>query len=187
MTVKQLERADVHMLQLPPLPERTLIVTTKESSSDTIFVLTGWIPSTEQPFLLNEQIYTVKLPNLVYHLQYSKTTEIASDLHLAVTTDSVTPDTRLFRWPFSNVYAGGNLCWTKQWSTELKDVITTGVFEFLETRNNQDLFGVGRSYNGPHHSYSELLKHLESTQEVIPQDWLIPLNKTVQEFHNAHA
>ena len=169
---------------VPPLPDRTLLVSTEVSGGNKASVkVTSWVPAMEHPFVLEESAYMVKLPNIVYSLKYDVTDESFSDLRIAVTTDkTVTVDSKLYRWPWSNVFGHTGVCWKRQnGKCALTDVPQKAVGEFLSTPNNRDLWGVSSSYNGPRMTYEEFLT---KTQSGVNPDWLIPLNKTVTEFHN---
>lgn len=108
-----------------------------------------------------------------------------TEFSIAVSTDTVvTAESSLFRWPFSNVYHDGRVCWTAQVSCELREVVEQGVFGFLQTPNNTHLYGLGASHNAPYREYDEFLSAVQDSHGV-PSDWLIPMGKTVSEFHQA--
>lgn len=185
ITVDQLEKLDRKIHKLPHLPERTLFVETDETPQWVDITVTGWVPSLEYPFIYQESSHLVKIPTMVYQVRWNLNNNRLRGLWLAVAADDVvTPQTKLYRWPFSNVYAGQNVCWNAlgQIECELNQVIERALFAFLQTPNNKDLYGVGSSQNSPYRDYADFLQAVQDEQGVA-EEWLIPLNKTVQEFH----
>lgn len=183
IVVEQLERPPVHKVAIPQLPERVLFVDTEETISDLSVVMTGWTPGVEYPFVFRERTYLVQLPVIVYRVRWSNSTKTITGLSLAVSADTtITAESTLFRWPFSNVYHDGRVCWSAQVSCELQEVVERGVFGFLQTPNNTHLYGLGVSHNAPYRGYDEFLRAVQENQGVL-KDWLIPIGKTVSEFH----
>ncbi|KPV45689.1 hypothetical protein AN477_01935 [Alicyclobacillus ferrooxydans] len=185
MVVEQLERPPVHKVAIPQLPERVLFVDTEETVDDLTVVMTGWVPGVEYPFVFRERMYLVQMPTIVYRVRWSNRKKAIMELSIAVSTDTkVTAESSLFRWPFSNVYHDGRVCWTAQVACELREVVEQGVFGFLQTPNNTHLYGLGASHNAPYREYDEFLRSVQDHQGV-PSDWLIPIGKTVVEFHQS--
>ena len=181
MILEQLKDEKKRVTSLPQLPERALFVGTEETPNNLYVTVTAWMPKMEHPFLYAEHAYMVPVPTISYRVKWHAQSKRVVAFQLAITTDEVvTPDSPLYRWPWSNVYNDGKVCWTQSWKSELKDVERNGVYAFIGTPNNTDLWGLGRSHNGPKMSYAEFLAE---TEKGINPDWLIPLNKTVAEFH----
>jgi hypothetical protein len=184
IVVEQLRQANVRTLKLPQLPERVLFVNTTESPQRFDITVTGWVPGLEYPFLYQERSFLVRVPTMVYQIEWNANDKVVQSLRLAVTTDdTVTAESRLYRWPFSNVYGHSQrVCWTEHVQCDLHEVVEKAVFGFLQTPNNRDLFGVGSSHNSPYRDYEEFLQAVVDNGGV-PVEWLIPLGKTVAEFH----
>ncbi|WP_029423402.1 hypothetical protein [Alicyclobacillus macrosporangiidus] len=186
MVVEQLKVADLRVTKLPRLPDRTLLIDIAECSAWTDVILTGYVPATEYPMVYQGVSYLVHIPTMVYRVRWNQQDKRLIGLSIAVTTDTVVTETSpLYRWPYSNVFADGRACWTHNTVCELHEVVEKGVFAFLGTPNNRDLFGVGTSQNSPYRDYAAFLEAVQA-QGGIPQEWLIPLGRTVTEFHNAY-
>jgi hypothetical protein len=184
VTVEQLEKLDRKTHKLPHLPERTLFVETDETPQWLDVTVTGWVPSLEYPFIYNESSYLVKVPTMVYQVRWNQNEKRVRGLWLAVAADEVvTPQTKLYRWPFSNVFTGEKVCWNGlgQIECELDQVIERALFGFLQTPNNRDLYGVGSSQNSSHRDYVDFLQAVQA-EKGVAEEWLIPLSKTVQEY-----
>lgn len=184
MVVEQLKHPDTRRLSLPELPERTLFLDTEESVLGLAVTLTGWVPKLEYPFVLGEESWLISIPTLVYRIRWQEDCEQVTQFHLAVAIEEpVSGQTMLYRYPFSNVYASTEVCWSQsRFTCPLHQVAACGVFGFLQTPNNRDLFGVGISQNSPHRDYREFLNAVRQIGSV-PVEWLIPLGKSVAQFH----
>lgn len=100
--------------------------------------------------------------------------------------------TRIFRYPFSNVYHtfGGvseGVCWPgmQKLSMEASQIPEEAVKRFLRTENNADLYGRGLSHNSPYTSYTRFLAAVEQ-EGGVREDYLIPTGMTVQDLHYQH-
>ncbi|MDN5697941.1 MAG: hypothetical protein L0G70_08190 [Rubrobacter sp.] len=100
-----------------------------------------------------------------------------------------TPDTPVYRYPFSNVYQSyqgvlEGVCWPTLGSvkTTLAGIPKKVVRTFLELPNNTDLYGRGFSHNGPQQEYAELLEYVE--EGGLPEEYLIPAGMSVQGLHD---
>lgn len=183
IVVEKLKNPDVRTVTIPRLPERTLLVDVVETAMWKDVFLTGWIPATEYPFVYDGHSYLCRIPTMIYRVRWCETDNTLGTLSLCVTTDDVaTVDSPLYRWLFSNVYPGGNVCWTSKVECELHEVIEKAVFGFLQTPNNRDLFGQSSSQNSPYRDYDTFLTAVRDTNGVDPE-WLIPRQETVPEFH----
>lgn len=186
MVVEQLKVADLRVTKLPRLPDRTLLVDIVECPGWTDIILTGYIPETEYPMLYQGTSYLVPIPTTVYRVRWNMQDKRILGLWLAVTPDTVVTETSpLYRWPYSNVFSDGRVCWTHNTVCELHEAAEKGVFAFLGTPNNTDLFGVGTSQNSPYRDYTVFLEAVQANGG-IPHEWLIPFGRTVAEFHNAY-
>ena len=174
---------------IPALPPQTLFLKTVEYTDHTEYVVTGWVKSQTYPFYYQERgkeeglMFTVPLPSIIYKVVWSQGKILK--LSLAVTLENeVEKKSKLYRWPFSNVYDHAGVCWHGRIECpELSEVVEKGVFGFLQTPNNADLFGIGQSQNSSYSNYEEFLRVVET--EGLKAEWLIPLTKNVEEFHHA--
>ena len=184
MTVEQLKREDLHITNLPPLPPRTLLVRVEQTARALDVMVTGFVPPIEYPFLFQDQTYMIALPHLVYQMRWREGEKAVKHFRLAVAQEVPTAQTTLYRWPFSNVMSQEAVCWTAQrFSCDLDQLVEKGVFGFLQTPNNKDGFGLGKSHNGPQgNDYAAFLADV--TEHGLQSEWLVPLGKTVAEFHN---
>jgi len=187
VVVKELQRPEQVRLAIPELPEHTLFVDALETLDGLSVVVTGYVPSLEYPFVFEGVSYLIKVPTIVYHMTWNQKDTSISQFRLAVTPDeTASGSTALYRWPFSNVNASGLVCWSAgHFSCELKDVVQKGIFGFLQTPNNRDLYGLGTSHNAPHRDYAEFMSAVH-TQGHVPLEWLIPQGMSVIDFHNQH-
>jgi hypothetical protein len=188
MILEQLKQADLRCTRLTRLPERVLALDTLESSSRIRHAVTAYVPSFDYPTLYQAREYFLRYPTLVYQVVWEETTKRILHLRLAVALDaSVRANTPLYRYPFSNVYSSGAVCWNglKDIACTLDSVQETVLFAFLQTPNNRDLFGVGHSQNSPYRDYQAFLEAVEANHGVLPE-WLIPLSSTVSEWHERY-
>ncbi|SHK96631.1 E2 family protein D [Alicyclobacillus tolerans] len=187
IVVEQLKKPDVSIVSSPPLPERSLLVDTLQTQHWLRCIVTAWLPRMEYPLIFGEKTFLIPFPALVYQVTYEITGKESRKIHhlrLAVSTDDiVTHQSQLYRYPFSNVYPSGQVCWNGLPSRvgELHQMAPQSVFAFLATPNNHDLYGVGRSHNAPHTEYEDFLSAV--VQEGVRPEWLIPMNMDVQTFH----
>lgn len=184
----------------PPLPRRTLRLSTIDFPDDVHYVVTGWIPPARYPFVLRSDTSTithsVPLPVIVYRAHL-----VAGDRKLRSLALTLAPgfpveapaaqqlETPLYRYPFSNVYEeyGGvkeAACWPTigDEELELSEVLEKGVHTFLSIPNNADLYGVGTTHNAPYRGYRELLDAVD--RGGLSPDWLIPAQMDVNGLHD---
>lgn len=174
--------------EIPQMPPQTLLSRVVEYTDHTDYVVTGFVAPQSYPFYYQPRnakegmMFTIMLPTVVYKAVWRQ--GMIVQLSLSVTLDqTITKETALYRWPFSNVYPGTNVCWNNRVACpELAQAVEKGVFGFLQTPNNADLFGIGRSQNSSYSSYEDFLRAVE--QEGLHPEWLIPLNMNVEEFHH---
>ena len=188
IVVEKLKESRVYDVDIPRMPKDVLLTSTRLFDNGQAQVkVTGFVKGIEYPFLYQERSYMIQIPNIVYRATWQKRGEGDGkllSLSLATTTsDEPTEETELYRWPFSNVYSNGKVCWSVQnVQCRLHEIVDKGVFGFIQTPNNRDLFGTGSSQNSPHRAYEGFLAAIEEAHGV-PQEWLIPFGKTVAEFH----
>ncbi|WP_258111087.1 hypothetical protein [Alicyclobacillus sp. SP_1] len=188
LILEQLKQVDLRRTRLTSLPERVLALDTLESSSSLRHAVTAYVPSFDYPTLYQERVYCLRYPTLVYQVVWEETTQRVLQGRLAVALDdTVRGTTALYRYPFSNVYPSGAVCWSGLHETTcaLDDVQEKMLFGFLQTPNNRDLFGVGHSQNSPYRDYPAFLEAVEA-EHGVRSEWLIPLSSTVVEWHGQY-
>ncbi|MEW6635352.1 MAG: hypothetical protein AB1425_00900 [Actinomycetota bacterium] len=196
--VDQLEKEATRTLSVPPLPPHTLLLALLERPSGFTYVLTGFVRPRVHLFVLEHAGHTttheLPLPHLVWRAVWEERTRSLSSLSLALCSPHLdggepTAATRLYRWPFSNVYDrfGGamqGVCWPtmRQLTLDLPEIPERAVLGFVGIPNNADLYGRGLSHNAPHSGYREFLEAIEE-RGGIDHDWLIPADLTVRQLH----
>jgi hypothetical protein len=112
--ISRLERTEERTIDLPPLPERTLLVSLVERPARRAVAITGWLPPARHAFLLEgrqsggpaaTRSYQVPLPHLVYRAVWDEKERRLSSLSLALCSPELRGDpsaaTPLYRYPFS--------------------------------------------------------------------------------------
>jgi hypothetical protein len=112
--ISRLERTEERTVELPALPERTLLVSLVERPARRAVILTGWLPPAEHAFLLESRqsggapesrSYQVALPHLVYRAVWEEKERRLSSLSLALCSPELKGEpsagTPLYRYPFS--------------------------------------------------------------------------------------
>ncbi len=185
---------------VPPLPPRTLLVSTVDFPEDVHHLITGWMPPARYPFVLRDHgdltVHSVPLPALVYraHLGAKDHKLRSLSLTLAPGFPEDGPverqlETPLYRYPFSNVYGeyGGVMeacCWPTIGADDVEpsEIPEKGVHAFLSIPNNAHLYGVGTSHNAPHADYRQLLEAVD--QGGLKREWLIPAQMDARGLHH---
>lgn len=199
-TLEALKLPPYRTSNAPPLPPRTLRLSTIDFPDDVHYILTGWMPPARYPFVLrsdaNLTTHSVPMPVIVYraHLAAGDRKLLSLALTLAPGFPVEAPvgrqlETPLYRYPFSNVYGEYNgvkeaACWPTIGNEELElsEVPTKGIHTFLSIPNNADLYGVGKSHNAPYRGYRELLEAVD--RDGLSPDWLIPAQMDVNKLHD---
>lgn len=198
-TIGRLEKTEARTVELPPLPAGTLLASLVEHPARRAVVVTGFLPPAEHAFLLEDsrtggppeaRSYPVPLPHLVYRAVWQE--KRLSSLSLALCSPELegrpAAETRLYRYPFSNVYASfrgvmEGVCWMGLHALPVEDpreIPRRAVLGFLALPNNADLYGRGLSHNAPITGYAELL---EACAGGLEAEWLIPAGCTVAGLH----
>lgn len=203
-TVSVLSEEESKRVSVPPLPERALLLDVEQYARDNEYVLTGWLPPAEYPFVLERSVadggrepraFLIPLPTIVYRARWSEKERSILELSIALCPafpeDGSVRDrlaAPLYRYPFSNIYGSygsvlEGVCWPtmRRITLDLDEVPEKGVRAFLATPNNADLYGVGRSQNSPHERYADFLAAVE--KEGLHEDWLIPARMTAEQLH----
>ena len=124
------------------------------------------------------------LPRLVFGFAYDTVSRKATDARLCVVKDErLTPVTRTYHYPFSNVYGNHNICLGKNELPTYKDPtrIATLADFILRMPNNNDMYS--EDNNKLNLGYRDLLEHLkDKTPAYYYTDVLIPDGKTLKDF-----
>ncbi len=184
----------------PPLPPRTMLLSTIDFPDHVEHVLTGWMPPARYPFTLRDDnattAHSVPLPPIVYRAHLGAGDGRLKSLSLTLAPELREEDspearlrTPLYRYPFSNVYGewSGVLeaaCWPTIGKQEmaLAELPEKAVHAFLSIPNNADLYGAGTSHNAPHRDYRALVAAVEAGG--LNPDWLIPAQLDVAGLHH---
>ena len=184
----------------PPLPRRTMLLSTIDFPEHVEHVVTAWMPPASYLFALQDEDATtthkVPMPAIVYraHLRAGDGRLKSLSLTLAPELRPEDPPnvklrTPLYRYPFSNVYGeyAGVLeaaCWPTIEKEEmaLADLPKKAVHAFLSIPNTAHLYGAGTSHNAPHHDYRALVEDVEA--DGLNPDWLIPARLDVAGLHH---
>lgn len=131
------------------------------------------LPAQIRPMLYYKKIYNIPYPALVFYFEAGKDGHVTVSKCYASAEESLTPDTKLYHYPFGNVYNDKcNICWGNialPVIEELKD------FEKLLTlffggSTNDDLWKKGNTGSS---TQRELIEKL-SKMETFPSEWLSP-------------
>lgn len=205
--LEELAREPEERHTLPPLPEGAILVDHLRKPSGDSYVVTGTIPPETHTMPVDRRtngtessrLFDVPMPHMCYRVLYHERTRTASELSLAVLAPDhrgpVTPQTNLYRYPFTNVYdAFGTLegvCWpgfsyTELDLSEVPDLLVRG---FMASPNSahthvgeiRHIMNAGDG-DGTFDSYEAVLGHAEQAG-AIPHHWLVPAAMTVEDLH----
>lgn len=205
-TVSALAKEEINHVPLAVPPAGTLLVDLVERASTNTYIVTGYVPSEEYLFSLEQgapgwqgkelTTYEITLPPLAYRAVWREEARGLAELSLCLLSPDLaggpTPETNLFRWPFSNVYDsfGGVLegvCWYEKGRipTSLAGIPETLVKRFARIPNDADRYAGDLTLNAPPGaptSYAGVLETIED-RGGIPHDWLVPAGRTVRQLH----
>lgn len=205
-TVTALAREATNHIPLAAPPDGTLLLNLVERASSNSYVLTGFMPSQERLFTLEQGVpgcgekdlatYNITLPPVVYRAVWDEEARSVGELSLCLLSPDLgggpTPETELYRWPFSNVYTSfqgvlEGVCryQKEQIPTPLAQIPERLVGRFVGIPNNADRYSGDLSINAPPDvptSYAGLLETLEA-RGGVPHDWLVPAGRTVRQLH----
>ena len=200
-TLEQLKKEGIHRSTVPELPPDTLLVDALESPSSRAVVITGVVRAANQAFVLERQTkaWIIPMPDVVYTAMYDPVNTRLYDLDIALARPlgtpeapaAITPQTKLYTWPFSNVYTHGTgtrVCWYTMQKVrfELKNIERGAIYAFYSVPNNPDLYGRGISQNSEHQSLSDFLQAVIDNGG-LDEKWLHPHKETVGAMHNRVA
>lgn len=126
------------------------------------------------------------IPRLVFCFKYLRNEAKVADSYLCVVKDErLTPDTPLFRYPFSNVYRDWRICTGNNALPVYKDParLHTLAAYLLRMPNNNDMFSPDN--NRLHAEYRDLLEQMKGKEpSLYYTDVLIESGKTLKDFMN---
>lgn len=171
-------------VDLPPLPRNALMASARETPTEESFSVTAWLPPASWALLYGGRAYGVRMPAICYRVDWSE--GAVRDLYLGLAPWSAPVpghDTKLYRWPFSNVFPDGKACWhpRPRHECELRWA-ASAVAAFMAVENNLDLYRLGSSQNSGHVKYEGFLA--AAADEGLRSEWLIPLGLTAEGLHN---
>lgn len=124
------------------------------------------------------------LPRLVFGFRYDTQSRKITAAKLCVVKDErLTPGSKTYHYPFSNVYGDHNICLGNNALPSYKDAtrISTLADFILRMPNNNDMFS--ENNNKQRLGYRDLLEHLkDKTSAYYYTDVLIPDGKALKDF-----
>ena len=126
------------------------------------------------------------IPRLVFAFKYLRLEKkVAESLVCVVRDEQLTPDTQLYRYPFSNVNVNGSICLGNNALPLYKDPVRlhTLAAYILRMPNNDDHYS--RNHNRLHAEYRDLLEQMKGKEpSLYYTDVLVPADKTLKDFMN---
>lgn len=124
------------------------------------------------------------IPRLVFCVKYMPETKKVAECYVCVTKDErLTPDTPLFRYPFSNVYRDKRICTGNNALPIYKDPtrLHTLAAYLLRLPNNNDLFS--KENNRLNAEYRDLLEQMKGKEpSLYYTDILVESGETLKNF-----
>lgn len=162
------------------LPENCLHVSM--NSSEKFFVL--WNPELRADVMYGEKEYPdFPIPRLVFGVRMLATGRIA-DCSIGVVADErPTPETKMYRYPFSNVYPDGAVCSGNNVLPKYKKQTALRNFPryLLGLPDNDDMYDAKNNQLGLEHA--ELMEHLkDKSPDYYYSHILIPNGTTLEDF-----
>jgi hypothetical protein len=197
VVVGQLEKEPTRTLSLPALPPGALLVDLTERASGNAYTVTGTCPPAEHLFALEQRdettTYRINMPRIAYRALWHEKKRCVTELSLALLSPELegepTPETELYRWPFSNVYStfGGvreGVCWYGKERIELSlsEIPEKLVRRFASVPNDADRYSADLTHNAPYGSYAGFLEAIEEGGG-IEHEWLVPCGMTMEQLH----
>lgn len=143
-----------------------------------------WNPDLRADLAYLEKKYPdFPIPRLVFRVQILGTGRVTS-CSVGVVADEVpTPDTKMFFYPFANVYPDGRVCSGNNILPKYKDLRSLERFPqyLLAIPDNDDMYDMEK--NRLRLGHAELMEHLRDKEpSYYYSDVLIPNGKTLGEF-----
>lgn len=148
-------------------------------SSNTFRVLI-FMPPEERGILLFEKEYVVPMPGIVFAFEVNKG-RINRSACFAVADEQLTDNSKLFHYPFGNVYSDGKICWGTNALPKINsmELIERAVMLFFASGTNNDLWRpIGR-----YKTQESLLKGL-CKRKSFPVKILIPVGRNVKDLQD---
>lgn len=196
--VTELEKDPVREHRIPDLPPGALLLCMTERPSGNSFVVTGTAPPASHLFVVEGEgrttTHEVALPHVAYRAEWDSRSRSVAHLSLALCSPDLegapSPETELYRYPFSNVYhAFSNVlegvCWPTmgQIETPLSGIPERIVAAFFAVPNDADRYARDLSGNAPFKGYRAFLEAVEKGGK-LDHDWLEPCSMTLRDLHD---
>lgn len=169
----------------PILPSNCLHFKEMTDSERRFYYLTVSVPKRRWDIMVYNTIFLdVGFPHLVFQYKVDADNKaiISTTIYALKSGDAISARTALFKFPFSNV-SQGRICLGVNKMPEINEVSELGDLhtKFLFNSPFSDDYYVERNLSGAA-NIRELGQLL--TNQDFPDDWLIPINKTVSDLFN---
>lgn len=166
------------LFRTPILPKNTIEYLERKDGSYTISM---FVPKSNVDFNYADETFSqVGYPNLIFVAKTFKNT-ISQSFVVAVKDNYITNDTKLYKYPLSNVFSSGGICWggnklpsfdELRWLERLPQI-------FLSSPINEHNYGGANSSNL---QVRPILNELKD--KAFPNDWLVPMKVSYGEWIN---
>lgn len=153
-------------------------------SAQTIYYL--WYPERRAYIRYGDKEYAdFPIPRLVFGIRLLNTGRVGDCTMGVVADEPPTPDTRMFFYPFSNVFDGFRVCMGNNVLPRYKNRMKIANFPsyLLGVPDNDDYYDT--EHNRKHMTHGELLEHLKDKDpSYYYSDILVPSGNTLSDFVN---
>lgn len=164
------------------LPEHCLHVSIGTSEGQ--FIL--WNPDLRADITYQDVEYlNFPIPRMVFWIRMLSSGKIAECAIGVVADEKPTPESKMYRYPFSNVYPNGNVCTGNNVLPKCRKLSALASFPryMLGLPDNDDMFT--KENNQLHLGHRDLLEHLKDKDPAYYYSTiLVPAGQTLQEFIN---
>lgn len=165
------------------LPEYCLHVSI--GTSEKQFVL--WNPDLRADMIYQDVEYpNFPIPRMVFWVRMLSNGKIAECAIGVVADEKPTPESQMFRYPFSNVFPNGSVCTGNNVLPKCRKLSALASFPryMLGLPDNDDMFD--EANNQLHLRHRDLMEHLKDKEPAYYYSTiLVPTGKTLQEFINS--
>lgn len=142
------------------------------------------IPKGVKPLIYYDAIYNIPFPTMVWNFTV-RCNELKKSQVFVAKTDDIKDNTKLFKYPFGNVYDDGRICWGGNLNKEIRTIreVEKVISTFFGSSTNDDLWKVGTKISLPTSNDSRCLQRglIESLvgEEIFPNEILVPTEYNV--------
>lgn len=131
------------------------------------------------PAKYHEERFLIPYPSLIFSFTVKKTRLVESAVY-AATDASITDKTKLYHFPYANVYGNGTICWGENSLPQIGCLEELQLLPelFFGSPYNDDLFRNEWISKHDMHGMYSLMKSV-SKMEHFPNEWLEPYSMTV--------